>query len=53
MKLREIPEQVQVVAAEILAKKFDEHVAIGLENRTERAEKLAETVRKAFEALYE
>lgn len=52
MKLCEMPEQVQVVAARLLAEKISEHTPMGLENRTEMAEKIAETVRKAFECLY-
>ena len=53
MKLCEMPEQVQVVAAQLLAEKIDEHSPMGLENRTEMAKKIAETVRTAFECLYD
>ena len=51
MKFSEIPEPVQKVAAELLAKKLDEVLIWGADNRTEKAKEIAETVRGAFEEL--
>ncbi|MES4614218.1 hypothetical protein V2154_16750 [Ewingella sp. CoE-038-23] len=53
MKISEMPEQVQVVAAQLLATKLDEHLLFASETRTEKAEKIAQAVRKAFESLYD
>lgn len=51
MKLIEMPEAVQIVAANFLAKKLDECVLWEHENRAEKAKEIASSVRKAFEEL--
>lgn len=51
MKFYELPESVQVVAAELLAKKLDDIVLWGDKSRTEKAKQIAETVREAFTEL--
>lgn len=53
MKFSELPESVQVVAAELLNKQLDHYVSWEDENRTEKAEGIAETVREAFLKIYE
>lgn len=53
MKFYELPEQVQSIAADLLAKKLDDEVFFGGENRTEKAKEIAQTVREAFFKLYD
>lgn len=52
MKLYDMHESVQAVAAEALAEALRERVNLLADNRTETAKKVAETVREAFEALF-
>ncbi|EPX9385154.1 hypothetical protein [Enterobacter hormaechei] len=53
MKFYELPEQVQSMAAELLAKRLNDEVFIDEKNRTEKAKAIAQTVREAFFKLYD
>ena len=52
MKVSELPSEVQVVAASILAAEVSGRIDALGEKRTEEAKKIAETVRIAFEELF-
>lgn len=51
MKLYDMHESIQAVAAEALAVALREKVNLLAENRTETAKQVAEAVREAFETL--
>lgn len=52
MKFNELPKDVQVVAANILAKKLDDEVMWSDKVRTDKAKEIASTVRDAFTELF-
>ncbi|MEL2240710.1 hypothetical protein PAS25_06835 [Leclercia adecarboxylata] len=52
MKLIDMHESVQAVAAESLATALRERVNLMADDRTESAKQVAETVREAFESLF-
>lgn len=52
MKLSEMHENVQAIAAETLSIALKDKINLMAENRTESAKQIAETVRKAFEELF-
>ncbi|BEK74078.1 MULTISPECIES: hypothetical protein [Enterobacter cloacae complex] len=52
MKFKELPIEVQNIAAELLAKKLDTELLWGAENKTVNASQMASTVRSAFESLF-
>lgn len=52
MKLSEMHENVQAIAAETLSIALREKMDLTAQNRTDSAKQIAETVRKAFEVLF-
>ena len=52
MKLLDMHERVQAVAAEALAETLRERVDLLADNRTETAKQVAVSVREAFETLF-
>lgn len=51
MKFQDLDYEIQKVAANLLASAF-QYVDLTSENRTEKAKEIAETVREAFETLF-
>lgn len=52
MKMQELPESVQAIAASLLAEAIRERVDLDKDDRTVKADAIAKTVQIAFEKLF-
>jgi len=52
MKLSDMPKEIQVVAANLLASQLPHNVDLSGGKRIEESKKIADTIRSAFEELF-